>query len=889
MEHTLLKSIFYLTLLFIAYFSPATELAGYSFGITQDKSGFIYQASQKGGFRLDGENYVPLSDLFEVPNNWLEDVRYLEKNNELLLAYGDLGLYKIDLNNNQTSLLTNSGCWRIGIIENVIYCLRGHKLNSYEYEGKKLEPMKLLPDDLKVHSIADGYIDTDVGLFMVDGNTAKLIDKTPAMYTKISNNEYGLVAWRDQALYYYDSFGKSKSIPWPTMPKSIYALGNTVFIEKNGAVVHLNLMDFSVINEKVNVVNSPIRRIFKDDAENMWFISSNNVQIKPAAITQISLPISSDYNIKVLSEGGFFVGTEQGVYKKVGDKFTLIGDPKEYGYVITDLEVIDETLYIASNKGLTKYNFKNNASEKLYDRYVIGLSKKSKLLFVSSSFEGVFTYDGEHFLELYDVNSPLHNNEILDVKFIEDNTYILSAEGFYSKDKLNRIGYHGSEIGIVVDAVKYQNAIFFGTFGNGLFKYQDSKLTRVDSPQSIIDLIVHQNDLFIGTIDGVYRYNDYMYSLMPGTSGLNVTPNSMLLENNNELTFGTQFGLTTIKLANKPTQLEPSIKTIRVGNTYLSDQLERYDASKQVSLYISNGSFVGKSEYAYSINNEWITVESGVINFHNIRPGTYEVNYKSRINGGQWVKGKPIKLTFFGKWYESAAVTVLIFLIPALIISLIILVVVLLLKANYGVHKKLYNMLGSCELNKILTTLIRAKSACSSPDLNKLADGLVELDKAIDELVPLAHGNAALGKRTIQQGLDALKAALQFEQINLNFEYTISISNNKKLESDLERDIYALVYHSIRNSVDHGKANQVEVFVEQVRNQVHVSILDNGIGCSLYARTFKYGLGLYVMRDIAKKYKAKLNFKSSSSGTSISIGFPLSVTSKLFRNEKAPS
>ncbi|MEM5552392.1 ATP-binding protein [Pseudoalteromonas neustonica] len=869
----------------------ATELAGYSFGIAQDNNGFIYQASQQGGFRLDGETHIPLADLYNVPNNWLEDVRYIKDKNQLLLAYGDLGLYKIDLTTNTTSQLINSGCWRVGLINDVIYCLRGHKLNSFEYQNGALTPLKLLPEGLRVNAIADGYIDTDDGLFAIDGNTAKLIDATPATYTKISNNKYGLIAWRDKTLYYYDAFGgKQKSTPWPTYPKSLYANGNTVYIEKNGAVVHLNLMDFSIINEKVNMVKSPVRRIFKDNSDNLWFISSNDVQIKPATINQLSLPYSSDYNIKKHFRNGFFVGTERGVLSHTSQSFNIIGNPNDYGYVTTDIAVIGDSLFIASNKGLTKYNYKNNEATKIYDKYVIALAVKSGELYVSTSIKGVFTYKNDIFEPLHDVNSLLHNNEILDVKFIDNDMYVLSAEGFYIKDKLQRVGYHGNEIGIVVDAVKLNGSVYIATFGNGLYKFINGELERLNSPQSIIDLQEFNSHLYVGTIDGVYKFADADYSLVSGTAGLNVTPNSMMLENESDLTFGTQYGITTIKLANKVITNQPQVTAVKTQNKYfVNPPSYRFNASSQTSFYLSDHNFIGNTEFAYAIDDNWIDSASGVINFHNIRPGNYTLRFKSRLNGGRWVEGEHLNLEFTGKWYESNIVTLLLFLLPALIIMLIIIFAVLLLKANYGVHKKLYNMIGSCKMNLALTKLLKAKSACSSPDLNKMADGLVYLDEAVDVIVPLAHGNAALGKRTIQQGLDALQAALQFECTRLNFEYTISFSDSATLDSGLERDIYALVYHSVRNSIDHGKASQVEVFVEQVRSQVHVTVIDDGKGCSLYTRTFKYGLGLYVMRDVAKRYKTKLGFKSSKAGTSIAIGFPLCVKSVISRNEKAPS
>ena len=83
---------FLLSLCSVEVVADVSEVSGFAYGITQDDAGYIYHATQSGAYKYDGETYIPLKDLYDVPASWDEDIRYLKGQNKLLIAYGDNGV-----------------------------------------------------------------------------------------------------------------------------------------------------------------------------------------------------------------------------------------------------------------------------------------------------------------------------------------------------------------------------------------------------------------------------------------------------------------------------------------------------------------------------------------------------------------------------------------------------------------------------------------------------------------------------------------------------------------------------------------------------------------------------------------------------------------------------
>lgn len=877
MDNIYKKSIICSFILCLGSFEVVADLAdisGFAYGITQDDAGYIYHATQSGAYKYDGETYIPLNDLYDVPASWAEDIRYIKGQNKLLIAYGDNGLYSVDLNSKQSKVITSEPCWKISISQAITHCQNGNSFTSYD-STNNYALVNLLPDDLIVKSLTDGYVETSNGLFQIMGKKVKLIDSQEAQYSKISSTPYGVVSWRDGSLTYYDNFGRKRSIEWPVPPTELKAIGQSVYIEKNGSVQLLSLNDFSMVNTKLNRTSSPIRRIFVDSKNNSWFISSNSIEIKPSTLNFEPLPFSSDYNLKYRFNGFEYVGTEKGLILKTLSGYQDIEPVSKLGRVITDIKGIGNKLYISSDKGVVELNTSNNNVTSIFMGYTISLSTISDKLLINSDGKGLWVYDGISTFEDISVNKTIRNKEVLQSVKIENELYILTADGFYIKESDQSIIHHGSGLGKFTDVVNFKGDIYLSSFDTGLYQLNKSGLVKLKSPLNITDLSVDSNNLYIGTINGVYKKEESEVSLISSTEKLNVTANS-LYQDDSVLTFGSQYGITELDLQIKEQSLKPKLTAFSLNGHYSSEENIVFGTEDIANLHFSNFNFESKSFYQYRINNEsWNDLVFPLISLQQVQPGKYQLDIRAKSVGSNYGSISSVNFEVTGNWYEGKAFNYLILTISIAAVVMIIFIATLIIRANYKVHSKLYSMLGSCSVNDALTSLMKAKSLCSSHDVNLYADGLVDLDNAIDLLVPVAHGNASLGKRTLIHGLESLKVGMQVEYVSSQIELTVSLDQRTKLEPALERDLYAVIYHAVRNSLEHGKAKKLEVFVEQVRAQLHVSIIDNGSGFSWYTKTFNFGLGLYVMKDISRKYNSKLKIKSRKSGTQIIVAFPI--------------
>ena len=86
-------------------------------------------------------------------------------------------------------------------------------------------------------------------------------------------------------------------------------------------------------------------------------------------------------------------------------------------------------------------------------------------------------------------------------------------------------------------------------------------------------------------------------------------------------------------------------------------------------------------------------------------------------------------------------------------------------------------------------------------------------------------------------------------------------------------DIYSVIYHGVKNSIEHSSGKQCFVYLYRCKNNIIISVEDDGVGCGFYNK-IHFGVGFYTMKQIAKAYDTKLKV-SSKSGTNLEITLPI--------------
>ena len=86
-------------------------------------------------------------------------------------------------------------------------------------------------------------------------------------------------------------------------------------------------------------------------------------------------------------------------------------------------------------------------------------------------------------------------------------------------------------------------------------------------------------------------------------------------------------------------------------------------------------------------------------------------------------------------------------------------------------------------------------------------------------------------------------------------------------------DVYRIIQEAVNNSIKHAKATKIVVNFELDKEELTISILDNGIGFD--AATIEAGNGLQSMQKRAKEINAILTIDSLENGTKVNLKFHL--------------
>ncbi|MEG0772128.1 sensor histidine kinase [Clostridium sp.] len=165
-----------------------------------------------------------------------------------------------------------------------------------------------------------------------------------------------------------------------------------------------------------------------------------------------------------------------------------------------------------------------------------------------------------------------------------------------------------------------------------------------------------------------------------------------------------------------------------------------------------------------------------------------------------------------------------------------------------------------------LTTLIIQLEACkklSSKDPSRLP---MELEKA--------QKLSRSGFNEVKRSIKALRPQVMEEKsffasinaiINETMENTkvkIVLNNllpkNIKLASQHEVALFRITQESITNSIRHGQASEIEIYMEKQENDINLRISDNGYGCA----NMKKGYGTQGIQERVESLKGTVEFES---------------------------
>ncbi|MBU1343285.1 MAG: cache domain-containing protein [Proteobacteria bacterium] len=174
-----------------------------------------------------------------------------------------------------------------------------------------------------------------------------------------------------------------------------------------------------------------------------------------------------------------------------------------------------------------------------------------------------------------------------------------------------------------------------------------------------------------------------------------------------------------------------------------------------------------------------------------------------------------------------------------------------------------------------LSKVLKRKVEGHSQEAGQLSDKITQLIKqAIQKTRLLARGLCPVyfnhGLETSLQQLATNTQIMHQIECRLDCRPKISVKN-----SMVTINVYHIAQEAVQNAVRHGKADKIQIIMNQQENQFFLCVKDNGVGMDLSRQT--NGMGLRIMNYRAKLIGASLKIHSDEKGTSIRLILPLSA------------
>ncbi len=468
----------------------------------------------------------------------------------------------------------------------------------------------------------------------------------------------------------------------------------------------------------------------------------------------------------------------------------------------------------------------------------------------------------------------------------------------------------------VLKSVLYQPPnLWIGTFGHGLLclNLNTNTVHFIDEKNGLPNNTVYgilpdkKEGLWLSSNRGLCRFfpppdlkntnsaNFISYTAADGLQSSEFNTGAWHKSNNGLLYFGGIKGLNFFnpENLNVPQLTNPVVITdVMVDNKPLqSDTATPFKKWVQLS-YSSNSvafNFValnyisaGRLNYYYQMagyDNGWINAGSrGYAAYTNLPPGTYTFFVKEGATASQ--NPAAITLVVAPPFWKTGWFT-----------GLFILLLVLLLYAFYRyrinellrlqtvrnrIATDLHDDIGSTLTNiSILSTLSQQKLPLAhdaSLFLQRISEEVNNSNQALDDIIWSVNTT----NDTLEETLARMRryAAELFDAGNIKYHLRLGEEvSGKRLDMEKRRDVFLLYKESLSNIYKHAHASEVWISSNVENGKLYLRIKDNGQGFDTTKTTHRNGLKNIANR--IKKWKGKLDIKSSNAGTQLTMELPV--------------
>ena len=153
------------------------------------------------------------------------------------------------------------------------------------------------------------------------------------------------------------------------------------------------------------------------------------------------------------------------------------------------------------------------------------------------------------------------------------------------------------------------------------------------------------------------------------------------------------------------------------------------------------------------------------------------------------------------------------------------------------------------------------------------------INEAINELRNLSHRLTPYSKEevSLKNIIEILIEPILKAKL---FEISLHVDpfENNVVDNDMQTNLYRIVQEQLTNILKHAQASKVKILVRLTKEEIKLTIADNGKGFDML--TLKDGIGLENIKRRAEMFSGKCEIKSSpDNGCELMVELPLKTVS----------
>lgn len=913
----ILSSLF-LSCLFISSPSDAYQLKELerltnTNSIIEDKFGYIWLTGQHGLMRYDGQKINNLSDTFHsssVPFIWTHDIE--ENGDNLVVSTETRGVWLVNSYSGESTQLpiniNNYSAYFTTFFNGQYYIYTSTPDNIYRYD-----PSTLKTSLIKSRFSITGLVKTSKGVFAYSNHGLYQIFKDkvqlikPGKIDAATSSENEIFFSIDRKLFSYKDSKEHTAVNIKSPLISI-TLGNakeSLFAIDNKNVITRFDRKLMPIKHNFNATfNAQTYKLYHDKSNALWAITSQGTFIiteanhtnydKTFDVMFNSIEVAS-YNDEIII-GSYGAGihtlkSSQLFPDNINDQ--LVGSAK----IVTDIEVVNHYLYIATFNGLWRYDFLNKKiiqiALDLQDKILLKISYHNNLLYLSSDSEGAIIFNPKtmRVSQKIDDTFSLNSFEVIDTLPIGNSIWMATSSGIsilnLTTNEVENLDLKGSSK--VISLVYSEKKIFAFTNGDGVFVYNQNRelLSHFANNVRFSYSKLINGIIWAPSRTGLYQIKpeNNQVTIVSGTENYAFTGEPINV--NNKIYIGHYAGIIELPVELQSTYNSP----VYISNTNVSGKeylnamkIDSNSSNDVISFNISSLDYRSglPKKYKYKINNgTWHNLPNNTLTLTGLSSGTYNVEMKGTNSLGQWSSTNALTtIEVAYPWYWTLQLRI-IYAVTAICAIL------------YGLWLLFLRTTSISKVHQLLEGELQSKGkrALSISRSLRLSLNLLEKGNTPNAIQVIEQSIETLEQINKQKEPDnlygnSLAVAIPFLSEHLNNKYHIKLNTSieideSKLSYELLSDIYKITYESITSSLLNSESKSYEVNLQEFKSKLWLTISDDEDSFAHFNSAITFNMAMYYVRKIAQKYNASVNTFDAidDKGSQLVISFPLMTLS----------